>query len=247
MIIVIFPLWSRLPGYRHSVGVARSWHFIDVYGFIITGLIFIPLLFVSGQWTRLFPDSRQFRCRLGRPSSTTQIAISRLNPTGLTAPQRASTDRRIFLSSSCSLRSRSSPARRCRRRWGITFLVSSRIWRQARRAFHPLSDDARRMGFLIVHVALVALTGFERNMNHIVLGTDNYRPIGMILGFFGVAAVITSWIAAHDISWKPHACCSAYKRPSRSLSAWSPQSASSASAIHEKANLALLLVQWQAA
>lgn len=26
-----------LPGYRHSVGVARAWHFIDVYGFIITG------------------------------------------------------------------------------------------------------------------------------------------------------------------------------------------------------------------
>src|SRR6185312_478399 len=45
----ISPLFG-LPGYRHTVGVARSWHFIDVYGFIITGLIFIPLLFVSGQW-----------------------------------------------------------------------------------------------------------------------------------------------------------------------------------------------------
>lgn len=38
------------PGYRHSVGMARSWHFLDVYGFILTGLIFIPLLFVSGHW-----------------------------------------------------------------------------------------------------------------------------------------------------------------------------------------------------
>jgi sulfoxide reductase catalytic subunit YedY len=41
----ISPIFG-LPGYRHTVGVARSWHFIDVYGFIITGLIFIPLLIV---------------------------------------------------------------------------------------------------------------------------------------------------------------------------------------------------------
>ena len=33
------------------------------------------------------------------------------------------------------------------------------------------------IGFIVIHVALVALTGFERNMNHIVLGTDDLaRP-----------------------------------------------------------------------
>ncbi|MEO6830202.1 MAG: hypothetical protein ABI164_10375 [Acidobacteriaceae bacterium] len=58
------------------------------------------------------------------------------------------------------------------------------------------------VGFLIVHVTLVVLTGFERNMNHIVLGTDNYHPLGMVLGFVGLAVVIGSWIAAHYISWK---------------------------------------------
>src|SRR5579885_3435317 len=29
------------PGYRHTIGVARSWHFIDVYGFLITGIVFL--------------------------------------------------------------------------------------------------------------------------------------------------------------------------------------------------------------
>ncbi len=58
------------------------------------------------------------------------------------------------------------------------------------------------VGFLVVHVALVAATGFERNMNHIVLGTDNVRPLGMILGFVALAVVLASWIAAHYISWK---------------------------------------------
>lgn len=33
------------PGYRHTIGVARIWHFIDVHGFIITGIVFIIMLF----------------------------------------------------------------------------------------------------------------------------------------------------------------------------------------------------------
>jgi DMSO/TMAO reductase YedYZ molybdopterin-dependent catalytic subunit len=58
------------------------------------------------------------------------------------------------------------------------------------------------VGFLVVHVTLVVLTGFVRNMNHIVLGTDNYNPLGMLLGFVGLTVVLGSWIAAHYISWK---------------------------------------------
>ena len=54
---------------------------------------------------------------------------------------------------------------------------------------------------VVVHVTLVALTGFARNMNHIVLGVDDTRPDGMVLGFIGIAAVVLSWVAAHYISW----------------------------------------------
>lgn len=57
------------------------------------------------------------------------------------------------------------------------------------------------VGFTIVHVTLVAMTGFNRNMNHIVLGTDNLRPLGMILGLGGIAVVMLSWIVAHYVSW----------------------------------------------
>jgi len=52
----ISPLLA-LPGYRHTVGVARSWHFMNVYGFIITGLIFVALLFATEQWRRIVPTS----------------------------------------------------------------------------------------------------------------------------------------------------------------------------------------------
>ena len=49
--------WSRLPGYRHTVGVARSWHFITVYGFVLTGVFFVIGLFTTDQWQRLVPTS----------------------------------------------------------------------------------------------------------------------------------------------------------------------------------------------
>ena len=35
--------------------------------------------------------------------------------------------------------------------------------------------------FIVAHVTLVVLTGFRRNMNHIVLGVDNTTPNGMVL------------------------------------------------------------------
>ena len=33
------------PGYRHTVGIARCWHFLNVYGFIVTGFLFVIMLF----------------------------------------------------------------------------------------------------------------------------------------------------------------------------------------------------------
>ena len=57
------------------------------------------------------------------------------------------------------------------------------------------------VAFIVAHVTLVVMTGFLRNMNHIVLGTDDLRPIGVILGFMGIAVVVLSWIAAHYVSW----------------------------------------------
>lgn len=191
-----------LPGYRHSVGVARSWHFIDVYGFIITGLIFIPLLFVTGQWARLVPTSWEILPQ----AWATFVHYANFHfppePDGFytyNALQQIAYFFVVFVFAPISIVAGAamSPA-----------MVNHFPWfprifggRQGARSIHFLMMLVW-LGFLVVHVALVALTGLERNMNHIVLGTDNFRPTGMILGFVGLAAVIASWIAAHYISWK---------------------------------------------
>ena len=56
--------------------------------------------------------------------------------------------------------------------------------------------------FLAVHVGLVVVTGFVRNMNHIVTGRDDAHLIGMILGLLAIGLVVLSWTLFHFIAWK---------------------------------------------
>jgi DMSO/TMAO reductase YedYZ molybdopterin-dependent catalytic subunit len=49
---------------------------------------------------------------------------------------------------------------------------------------------------------MVALTGLVRNMNHIVLGTDNANPMGMYLGLAGIVVVMLMNALAHYMAWK---------------------------------------------
>jgi len=65
--------------------------------------------------------------------------------------------------------------------------------RQIGRSLHFLIMCAF-VAFLIAHVAMVALTGLVRNMNHIVLGTDDSRTIGLYLGLgaIGVALALNA-------------------------------------------------------
>src|SRR6185295_5651589 len=51
--------WIGLPGHRHTVGMARHWHFLSVLFWVGNGLVFWVLLFCTGQWKRLVPTSWQ--------------------------------------------------------------------------------------------------------------------------------------------------------------------------------------------
>jgi DMSO/TMAO reductase YedYZ molybdopterin-dependent catalytic subunit/thiosulfate reductase cytochrome b subunit len=51
--------WSpviALPG-RKNLGLARHWHFMTVQFWVLTGLVYVALLFASGEWRRLVPTS----------------------------------------------------------------------------------------------------------------------------------------------------------------------------------------------
>src|SRR5262250_3203075 len=52
---VTLPRWLGLPGIRHSIGLARWWHFSFDFLWILIGIAFYVLLFTTGQWRRLVP------------------------------------------------------------------------------------------------------------------------------------------------------------------------------------------------
>jgi methionine sulfoxide reductase catalytic subunit len=190
-----------LPGYRHTVGIARSWHFINVYGFVLTGVFFVCGLLTSNQWQRLVPTSPAVF--VGAWNTFVHYANFHLPPEpngfyGYNALQQLAYFATIFVMAPLSILTgmAMSPALVNR------FPRYARMFggRQAARSIHFMMLVGF-LAFVIVHVTLVALTGFARNMNHIVLGTDDLRPTGMILGFIGIAVVLLSWVAAHYISW----------------------------------------------
>ena len=195
------PLVST-PGYRHTIGVARSWHFISVYGFVLTGIFFVGGLLTSEQWRRLVPTSPTVL--FDAWNTFVQYANLHLPPEpngfyGYNALQQLAYFATIFIMAPLAILTGMAMSPALVNRWpGYVKLFGGR---QAARSIHFLNLIGF-ICFVIVHVTLVVLTGFRRNMNHIVLGTDNLRPTGMILGLLGISVVILSWVVAHHVSWR---------------------------------------------
>ena len=188
---------AALPGYRHTIGVARSWHFLNVYGFIITGLIFVGLLFSTTQWQRLVPTSGTVFVQAW--STFLHYANFHFPPEpngyyGYNALQQLTYFGMVFVMGPLSIATglAMSPA--------LVNHFSRFGGRQTARSIHFVAMLGYVI-FIIVHVTLVALTGFMRNMNHIVIGTDDRTPLGMILGFVGIGVVLLCWVVAHYVSW----------------------------------------------
>jgi sulfoxide reductase catalytic subunit YedY len=193
----ISPL-AALPGYRHTIGVARAWHFMTVYGFIITGLIFVSLLLATGQWQRIVPTSPTVFVQAW--STFVHYANFHFPPEpngyyGYNALQQLTYFGMVFVMGPLSIATglAMSPA--------LVNHFARFGGRQAARSVHFLAMVGYVV-FTMVHVTLVTMTGFRRNMNHIVVGTDNGDPIGMILGFVGIGVVAVCWAIAHSVSWK---------------------------------------------
>ena len=189
------------PGYRHTVGLARVWHFIDVHGFIITGIVFIAMLLDTEQWRRIVPTSPLVLLQAW--NTFVHYATFHLPPEpngfyGYNALQQIAYFTVVFVFGPLAIATgiAMSPAVVNRFPWYARIFAG----RQSARSIHFLTMFSF-LAFLVVHVTLIVMTGFARNMNHIVMGTDDLKPIGMYLGFVGIGVVVLSWIAAHYISW----------------------------------------------
>lgn len=190
-----------LPGYRHTIGMARSWHFLSLYGFLINGSIFVAMLFLTDQWLRLVPTSWEFFPNAWNTFVHYATFHMPVEPNGFyyyNPLQQLAYFSVIFVMVPLSMLTgmAMSPALDNRFTWFPKLFGG----RQAARSLHFLLLIGY-VSFLAVHVSLVVVTGFARNMNHIVLGTNDQSLTGTFIGVIAIGGVVASWALAHFIAW----------------------------------------------
>ena len=191
-----------LPGGRHTLGLSRHWHFAGALFWVLNGATFIVLLFATGQWRRLVPTS--WRIVFEAWAIFVHYATFHMpaEPNGFyhyNALQQLTYFGVVFILAPLQIIASGamSPALVNRFKWYPKLPGN----RQVGRSIHFLFACAFVI-FLVAHVAMVALSGFVRNMNHIVLGKDGPQRIGMYLGFVGIAVVVLVNVFANWASLK---------------------------------------------
>lgn len=194
--------WIGLPGYRHSIGLARVWHFLTVPFFLLNGAIFIVLLFVTNQWKRLVPHSWQILPDAWKVFVHYVTFHFPIEPNGFfhyNALQQLAYFGVVFILAPLALLTglAMSPAVENRFHWYPKLFGN----RQCARSGHFMVLVVFFI-FIIIHVALVAATGLSVNMNHIVMGTNaEHNYTGLYIGIAIVLFVCLCCYLALWLSW----------------------------------------------
>jgi len=192
--------WSpliALPG-RKNLGLARHWHFMTVQFWVLTGLVYVVLLFVSGEWRRLVPTSwlivpdafhaaaTYLNGHLAEPKpGHAYEALQQLAYFGvvfLLAPLQIATGAAM------------SPSVIGR------FPRYARLFggKQGARTLHFLGLCAFA-AFVVVHTVMVILHGLGDGLTSIVLASDPAHAsptVALVVGLAGLAVVVAINIAA---------------------------------------------------
>jgi DMSO/TMAO reductase YedYZ molybdopterin-dependent catalytic subunit/thiosulfate reductase cytochrome b subunit len=188
-----------LPG-RDHLGLGRYWHFSALAGWILTGVIYVILLFTSAQWQRLVPTSWDIFPRAAEAAR----GYLQLNPPPAGNPYNALQQLTyfgvVFLLSPLQIATglAMSPAVAGRFPW-YTRLFGGR---QAARSIHFLGMVAFAV-FVVHHTALVVAHGVARGFGQMVLGlTREPTPAEAALAV-GIAILALSLVVGVHV-WATH-------------------------------------------
>jgi DMSO/TMAO reductase YedYZ molybdopterin-dependent catalytic subunit/thiosulfate reductase cytochrome b subunit len=193
--------WVGLPGGRHTLGLARHWHFVSALFWVLNGAIYVSLLFTTNHWRRIVPTS--WHILPDAWAVFVHYATFHLppEPNGFfqyNALQQLGYFGVIFILAPLSILTgpAMSPALVNRFSW-YRHLPGNR---QVGRSIHFLVLCGY-VAFVIVHVTMVFVTGFARNMNHIVIGTNDLLRFGMYVGLSGLAILFLLNVMANWATW----------------------------------------------
>jgi len=191
---ISLPRQIGLPGLRHSIGLARWWHLGTDTLWLLNGIVFYVLLFVTPQWRRLVPTSWAVfpnalsvliqYLSLGWPTENGWVAYNGL--------QLIAYFITVFIAAPAALITGlgMSPALSTRFK-RISKMFSIQVARSVH--FFVLCWFSF---FIVVHVTLVFTTGLLPNLNHIYASRDNDSWVGFWIFTASMVVVIVGWVAA---------------------------------------------------
>ncbi len=195
---VTLPGWLGIPGIRHSIGLARWWHFSFDLLWMLNGVIFYVLLFSTYQWQRLVPTSWDiFPNAL---STVLQYLSLRFPPNDgwvyFNSLQKLTYFATVFIAAPIAIITglMQAPAISNKLGW-----FSRVLNRQAARSIHFLVLCWFIM-FVCVHVTMVFITGLRHNVNHMFAGLNNNSPLGLEIFAVAMGVVLVLWLIASPLT-----------------------------------------------
>jgi DMSO/TMAO reductase YedYZ molybdopterin-dependent catalytic subunit/thiosulfate reductase cytochrome b subunit len=188
---VTLPAWLGIPGIRHSIGLARWWHFSITLLWMVNGIVFYALLFTTGQWLRLVPTTWEV---IPNAASTALQYLSLTFPTDhswlrYNSLQQITYSITVFVAAPISILTgfMQSPAISNRLGW-----VGRALNRQRARSIHFIAL-CWFLFYILAHVTLVFITGARVNLNMMFAGTNGDSWSGVLVFVPAMALVAVTW------------------------------------------------------
>ncbi|MFE4423658.1 molybdopterin-dependent oxidoreductase [Streptomyces sp. NPDC056817] len=195
---VTLPRWLGLPGIRHSIGLARWWHFSCDFLWILTGVTFYVLLFTTGQWARLvpvnwsvIPNAISTAIQYGSLDFPANKGWTQYNGMQILAYFVV-----VFIAGPLAFITGLLQAPAIAARFGLGW---GRVNRQTARIVHFMAL-VTFVGFIFIHTVMVWITGLLKNLNHITTGTNTASWTGWWLYVVWMAIVVAVWWAASPLT-----------------------------------------------
>jgi thiosulfate reductase cytochrome b subunit len=195
---VSLPKWMGLPGIRHSIGLARWWHFSFDLLWLMIGVVFYVLLFTTGQWVRLVPVNwtvipNAVSTGLQYLSLNFPVNKSWTQYNGL---QNITYFITVFVAPPLALVTGLLQAPAVAAKFGLGW---GHLNRQVARTVHFLVL-AYLLLFILAHTVMVWSTGLLVNLNHITTGVNAPLWTGLWLYVAWMAVVVIVWFAASPLT-----------------------------------------------
>lgn len=191
---VSLPKWLGIPGIRHTIGLARWWHFTFDGLWLLNGLVFYVLLFGTGQWRRIVPQSWDV---IPHAVSTGVQYLSLDFPVndgfvGYNGLQLIAYFLTVFVFAPLAFITGLLQAPAIAARFGLGRGPANR---QVARSIHFLVL-VWMVFFIAIHTVMVFTTGLIGNLNHIVFGTDTQSYWALVIYLIAMTVIVGLWLLA---------------------------------------------------